>query len=61
MGIIELLIIILVIAWLLGFFGRGRFYATGPGVATTGGGTSWIHLLLVVVAILIILRLLGII
>ena len=28
MGIIELLIVILVILWLLGYFGRGRFYAT---------------------------------
>ena len=60
-GLIELLIIILVILWLLGYFGRGRFYATGP--ATTTG--TWysgnvVHLLLVIVVVLVILRLLRI-
>ena len=64
MGLIELIIVILVILWLLGYFGRGRFYARGPAV-TTGDSTwwsggSWIHLLLVLVVILVILRLLGI-
>ena len=63
MGIIELLIVILVILWLLGYFGRGRIYARGPAVSTadttwwSGGG--WVHLLLVIVVILVILRLLG--
>ena len=61
MGIIELLIIILVILWLLGYFGRGRFYATGPAVSTGGIGANWIHILIVLVVILIVLRLLGIV
>lgn len=64
MGLIELIIVVLVILWLLGYFGRGRFYATGPSVST---GTSagwmaggWIHALIVIAVILILLRLLGI-
>jgi hypothetical protein len=62
LGLIELIIVILVILWLLGYFGRGRFYATGP-ATTTGSWYSgnWIHILLVLVVILVILRLLGII
>jgi len=62
MGIIELLIVVLVILWLLGYFGRGRFYASGPSVSTgTWGSGSLVHTLLVVAVILIILRLLGLI
>jgi hypothetical protein len=60
-GLIELLIVILVILWLLGYFGRGRFYATGPSASTAGLGGNWIHTLLVLVVILVILRLLGLI
>ena len=60
MGLIELIIIILVILWLLGYFGRGRFYATGPSVSTGGWSGNWIHLILVLVAILVVLRLLGV-
>ena len=47
-------IVILVVLWLLGFFGRNispRFPKTG----------SWIHTLLVIAVILIILSLLGVI
>lgn len=61
MGLIELIIVILVILWLLGYFGRGRFYATGPSVSTGGIGGNWVHILLVLVVILVILRLLGLI
>lgn len=63
MGIIELIIVVLVLLWLFGYFGRGRFFATGPAVSTGTTpwyGGSWIHLLLVVVVILIVLRLLGV-
>jgi len=61
MGLIELLIVILLLLWLFGYFGRGRMYARGPAV-TTGGwyGGGWIHTLLVIVVILVILRLLGV-
>ncbi|TMB60941.1 MAG: hypothetical protein E6I57_03570 [Chloroflexi bacterium] len=62
MGLIELIIVILVIMWLLGYFGRGRWYATGPSVSTAAppwGGT-WIHTLIVLAIILIILRLLRV-
>lgn len=48
------IVVILVVLWLLGFFGRNistRIPATG----------SWIHTLLVIAVILIILNLLGVI
>ena len=64
MGLLELLIVVLLILWLLGYFGRGRLFSRGPAVATTDGtwwaGGSWVHLLLVIVLILVVLRLLGI-
>lgn len=61
MGILELLIVILLLAWLFGFFGRGRAFSRGPRVDTTGlfAGGNWVHILLVIVVILIILRLVG--
>ena len=43
------IIVILLILWLLGFFGRSRLH--------TG---NWIHILIVIVVILVILQLLGI-
>jgi hypothetical protein len=46
------IIVILVVLWLLGFFGRN----ISPSFPRTG---SWIHLLIVIAIILIILRLLG--
>ena len=54
MGLVELIIVILVILWLLGYFGRGRISA--PGLSG-----NWIHTLLVIVVILVILRLLSVI
>lgn len=68
MGIIELLILILVLAWLFGYFGRGRWYGGRPGTgpvitAPAGGwlaGGNWVHILLVIVVILVLLRLLGV-
>ena len=63
MGIIELLIVILLILWLLGYFGRGRLYGGGGPSVSTGGFNSgnWVHTLLVIVVILVVLRLLGIV
>ncbi len=62
MGIFELIVVILLLMWLFGYFGRGRVYATGGGATTTGAwGGGWIHTLLVIVVILIILRLLNLI
>jgi hypothetical protein len=59
-GVIELLIVILLILWLLGYFGRGRLYG-GPSVSTGGFNSgNWVHILLVIVVILVIARLLGI-
>jgi hypothetical protein len=46
------IIVILVILWLLGFFGRN----ISPRFPQTGG---WIHVLIVIAVILIILHLLG--
>lgn len=48
------IVVILVILWLLGFFGR----SISPSFPQTGG---WIHTLLVIAVILIVLNLLGII
>jgi hypothetical protein len=48
------IIVILLILWLLGFFGR----RISPSFPQTGG---WIHTLLVIVVILVILNLLHVI
>ena len=44
---LELIIVVLLILWLLGYLGRGRY-----------GGGNIIHVLLIIVVILIIVRLL---
>ena len=61
MGLIELIIVVLVLLWLFGYFGRGRLYATGPAVTTGWYSGGWIHTLIVLAVILIILRLLGLV
>ncbi|MEA2661637.1 MAG: hypothetical protein QOH08_1209 [Chloroflexota bacterium] len=64
MGLIELIIVVLLLLWLFGYFGRGRVYARGPAIDTSGltaGGGSWVHILLVIVVILVVLRLLHLI
>jgi hypothetical protein len=48
------IIVILLILWLLGFFGRN----ISPSFPQTG---NWIHVLIVIAVILIILQLLGIV
>ena len=48
------IVVILVILWLLGFFGRN----ISPRFPQTGG---WIHTLIVIAVILIILHLLGVV
>lgn len=48
------IIVILIILWLLGFFGRN----ISPSFPKTG---SWIHVLIVIAVILIVLHLLGVI
>ena len=48
---LELLIVVLLVLWLLGYFGPARL----PSIPNTGGA---IHTLLVIILILIILRLL---
>jgi hypothetical protein len=48
------IVVILVILWLLGFFGR-RISSGFPRVS------SWVHVLIVIAVILIILKLLGIV
>jgi len=59
MGILELVIVILLLLWLFGYFGRGRAFRRGPAVDTTGwfAGGNWVHILLVIVVILVVLRL----
>jgi len=49
---LELIIVILVVLWLLGFFGP-RVVSSLP------NGGNWVHVLLVIVVILVIIRLLG--
>jgi hypothetical protein len=66
MGPLELIIIVLLLLWLFGYFGRGRLYGNRGGTTVVGdggwlGGGSWVHTLLVIVVILIVLRLLGIV
>ncbi len=48
------IIVILVVLWLLGFFGRN----ISPSFPKTG---SWIHVLIVIALILIVLKLLGVV
>ena len=59
MGLIELIIVILLLMWLLGYFGRGRFYYREAVTPAPWYGGSLIHLILVLAVILVILRLLG--
>ena len=63
MGLLELIIVVLLLLWVFGYFGRGRWYGTRGGVVATDagwlGGGGWIHTLLVIIVILIVLRLLG--
>jgi len=65
MGILELIIVVLLILWLFGYFGRGRLYGNRGGTTVVGdggfmAGGNWVHILLVIVVILIVLRLLGV-
>jgi len=48
---LELIIVILIVLWLLGYFGRTRF----PRIRRTGNA---IHVLLVIILVLIVVRLL---
>ena len=63
MGVLELLIVVLLLLWLFGYFGRGRWYggrSSGPAItAPSLAGGSWVHILLVIVVILVILKLLD--
>lgn len=63
---LEALIVILVLLWLFGYFGRGYWRVPRSGPVMTGpaggwlAGRSWIDILLLIVVVLVILRLLGI-
>jgi hypothetical protein len=48
---LELIVVVLLVLWLLGFFGPARF----PAIPQSG---NLIHILLVIILILIIIRLL---
>ena len=49
---LELVIVVLIVLWLLGYFGPARI----PAIPKSG---KFIHLLLVIILILIIVRLVG--
>jgi hypothetical protein len=49
---LELLIVVLIVLWLLGYFGPARI----PAIPRTGKA---VHLLLIIIVILIIVRLVG--
>jgi hypothetical protein len=49
---IELLIVVLIVLWLLGYFGPARI----PAIPKTG---NLIHILLVIILILIVVRLMS--
>lgn len=56
---LELIIVILVVLWLLGYFGSGRLLRSAGGRSLpTVGGYDLVHVLLVVALILLIVRLL---
>ncbi len=61
---LEALIVILLLLWLFGFFGRGywRVPRSGPDMTPPAGSwlarADWIHILLLIVVALVILRLL---
>lgn len=58
---LELLIVILILLWLLGYIGHGRWYFRGaPDITMTAPpfGRDWLHFLLIIVLILVIVRLL---
>lgn len=48
---LELIIVILLVLWLVGYFGPARF----PSIPSTG---NFVHLLLVIVLVVIVVRLL---
>ena len=48
---LELIIVVLLVLWLVGYFGPARF----PSIPSTG---SFVHVLLVIVLVLIIVRVL---
>lgn len=54
MSLLWIIIIVLVVLWLLGYFGR----RISPSIPKTG---SWIHTLIVIAIILVILNFLGVI
>ena len=54
MSLLWIIIIVLVVLWLLGYFGR----TISPSFPKTG---NWIHTLIVIAIILVILNLLGVI
>jgi hypothetical protein len=54
---LETMIVILVILWLLGFFGGRRLGWGGAGRGTYGG-LNLVHILLIIAVILLIVRLL---
>jgi hypothetical protein len=49
---LELLIVVLIVLWLLGYFGPARI----PAIPKTG---NLVHVLLIIIVILILIRLLG--
>ena len=49
---IELLIVVLIVLWLLGYFGPARI----PAIPKTG---NLLHLLLIIIVILIVVRLMS--
>jgi hypothetical protein len=60
---LELLILVLLLLWLFGYFGRGywrvpRSAPSGAAPAIVSG--NWVHILLVIVVVLVVLRLLGV-
>jgi hypothetical protein len=65
MGLLELVVVVLLLLWLFGYFGRGRLYGNRGGTTMVGSGGwlaggNWVHTLLVIVVILVVLRLLGV-
>jgi hypothetical protein len=49
---LETVIVVLLVLWLLGFFGRSR-------LRLRGGSRNLVHVLLVIILVLVVVRLLG--
>ncbi|HET8568068.1 MAG TPA: hypothetical protein VFM93_03660 [Candidatus Limnocylindria bacterium] len=61
MDLLTLIIVILLVLWLFGYFGRGRWYGRGPNITAPAIGSDWLSWLIVIVLVIVVLRALRVI